>query len=108
MKDKFFTVLNNASCHEHFGVEVQLGTLLTLTLAGKEWLDSCSGHFTSPGNECIEPVWMLWGTEKSCTLLESVYDSSFWPACSLVSISAEVILTQLHFMYYVTISGEFL
>lgn len=44
MKDKFFTVLNKASCHEHFGVEVQLDTLLTLTLGGKEWLDSCSGH----------------------------------------------------------------
>ena len=107
MKDIFFTVLK-ASCHEHFGVEVQLDTLLTLTLGEKECLDSCSGHFTSPGNECIEPVWMLWGTEKSCTLLELIYDSSFWPACSLVSIPAEVILTQLHFMYYVTISGEFL
>lgn len=35
MKDKFFTVLNKASCHEHFGVEVWLDPLLTLAPAGK-------------------------------------------------------------------------
>jgi len=35
VKDKFVTVLNKASCHEHFRVEVHLDSLLTLTLGGK-------------------------------------------------------------------------